>query len=69
MLISGVCPTNQVMINNQCYQLVGLGERCIYDQQCQSGAVMDSGFQCRNGLCQRVQGVTPRPSLGKVFIK
>ncbi|CAD5231411.1 unnamed protein product [Bursaphelenchus xylophilus] len=55
------CPVNQVLINNQCLPRAGLGEKCMYDEQCRSNNLMDSGFRCTNGICVRNNGWTPRP--------
>ncbi|CAJ0578586.1 unnamed protein product, partial [Mesorhabditis spiculigera] len=38
------CPSGQVAISGQCYNMVSLGGYCIYTQQCQSGT-------CQNNIC------------------
>ncbi|CAD5223788.1 unnamed protein product [Bursaphelenchus okinawaensis] len=58
--VPSTCPANQILINNQCLQRAGLGERCMYDEQCE-GTFTDSGYKCQNGICTRVNGWTPQP--------
>ncbi|KHJ92844.1 EB module [Oesophagostomum dentatum] len=50
---SGVCPSNQVLIYNQCLPMVAVGGRCTYEQQC-------TGYsECYNGYCRCPNGSTP----------
>uniref|UniRef100_A0A1I8BMU1 Patched family protein n=1 Tax=Meloidogyne hapla TaxID=6305 RepID=A0A1I8BMU1_MELHA len=45
-----LCPPNHIMLNGQCLQLVGVGERCMYDLQCRTRPG-DRPLICRNFAC------------------
>ncbi|CCD68371.1 Prion-like-(Q/N-rich) domain-bearing protein 25 [Caenorhabditis elegans] len=47
---NGQCNSNQVLINNQCYNTVSIGFQCQFAQQCLGNS------QCLNSICQCPSG-------------
>uniref|UniRef100_A0A914C6N2 EB domain-containing protein n=1 Tax=Acrobeloides nanus TaxID=290746 RepID=A0A914C6N2_9BILA len=58
------CPPNEVWVTNACYQMVGSGQNCIFNQQC----ILEPNLLCIGGLCTRTQNDQPTCGLNEVQI-